>query len=59
MKPALLIAAVVVATVLSSCNTMIGVGRDLKLLGDGVENSANKAHGGGSGGGDYSGAPVY
>lgn len=63
MKSLLLIAAIAVAAALSSCNTFIGFGRDLKLLGGGMENSANKVHGGGSGGGgggeDTSGAPVY
>lgn len=58
MKSLLLIAALVVAAALSSCNTFIGMGRDMKILGDGMENSANKAHGGSSSG-DTSGAPVY
>jgi hypothetical protein len=36
------------------------MGRDMKILGDGMESSANKASGGGGGGGDTSGgAPVY
>jgi predicted small secreted protein len=59
MKTILLIAAVAVASVLSSCNTTIGFGRDLRILGDGMEKSANKAKGNGDGGGDTSGAPVY
>ncbi|MCX6878631.1 MAG: entericidin [Verrucomicrobia bacterium] len=60
MKTVLLIAAVAIATGLSSCNTMIGFGRDLRILGDGLENSANKAHSGGTGSStDTSGAPVY
>jgi len=59
MKPVLLIAAFAVAALLSSCNTFIGMGRDMKLLGDGMESSANKANGSGSDGGDTSGAPVY
>lgn len=60
MKSILLIAAVAVATALSSCNTMIGLGRDMRMMGDGMEKTANKAHSGGSGGGgDTSGAPVY
>ena len=42
-----------------SCNTMIGLGRDMRIGGEGLENSANKVTGGGSGGGDTSGAPVY
>ena len=58
MKSILLIAAVAVATLLSSCNTIIGFGRDLRMMGDGMEKSANKAQGSHSSG-DTSGAPVY
>jgi predicted small secreted protein len=58
MKALLLFALGATALVLSSCNTAIGFGRDLRLLGQGMENSANKA-GGGHDGGDHSGAPVY
>lgn len=58
MKLLKLIAALVVASLFGSCNTMIGMGRDMKILGDGMESSANKANGSG-GGGDTSGAPVY
>ena len=43
---------------LSSCNTMIGLGRDMRMGGEGLENTANKATGT-STGGDTSGAPVY
>ena len=57
MKSILLIAAVAVATVLSSCNTIIGFGRDLRMLGDGMESSAKKTQGGSNA--DTSGAPVY
>ena len=57
MKSALLLALVAVATVLSSCNTMIGLGRDMRILGDGMEKSANKTRGTNSS--DTSGAPVY
>ncbi len=60
MKSALLLALVAVAAVLSSCNTTIGLGRDMRILGDGMEKSANKTRGSTSGGsGDTSGAPVY
>ncbi len=59
MKSILLIAVVVVATLLSSCNTIIGLGRDFRMMGDGMEKSANKAQGGGSSTTDTSGAPVY
>ena len=58
MKALLFIAAIAATAVLSSCNTFIGMGRDFKQLGDGMEGTANKAHGGGSSG-DTSGAPVY
>ncbi|MEI6656483.1 MAG: Entericidin EcnAB [Verrucomicrobiota bacterium] len=57
MKSALLLALVAVAAVLSSCNTTIGLGRDMRILGDGMEKSANKTRGSSSG--DTSGAPVY
>jgi predicted small secreted protein len=59
MKSILLIAAVAVATALSSCNTMIGLGRDMRMAGDGVEKAANKSQSSKGGGGDTSGAPVY
>jgi hypothetical protein len=47
------------AVLFSSCNTMIGLGRDMRIGGEGLEKSANKATGGSSSGGDISGAPVY
>lgn len=51
--------ALAAATILStSCNTIIGLGRDMRIAGEGMENTANKTTGGG-GGGDTSGAPVY
>jgi len=49
-------------TLLSSCNTMIGVGRDMKMGGEGLEKSAAKVSGGHPDGAvseDNSGAPVY
>lgn len=58
MKSILLITAVAVAAALSSCNTMIGLGRDMRMMGDGMEKTANKAQNP-KGGGDTSGAPVY
>jgi len=59
MKAILLITAAA-GILLSSCNTMIGLGRDMRMGGEGLENTANKAvGGGGAGGGDVSGAPVY
>ena len=60
MKSFLLITVAAGAVLFSSCNTMIGLGRDMRIGGEGLENSANKVSGGGSsGGGDTSGAPVY
>ncbi len=60
MKSFVLITVAVTAALFSSCNTMIGLGRDMRIGGEGLENSANKVSGGDSaGGGDTSGAPVY
>ena len=46
---------------LSSCNTTIGLGRDLRLLGGGIEKSADSTYNGGGGNiaPDPGGAPVY
>ncbi len=55
MKLILLSIAAVFA--LSSCNTMIGIGRDTRLLGEGMEKTATKK-GGGAEATTY-GAPVY
>ena len=59
MKTIFLITLAAAGMLLSSCNTMIGLGRDMRMGGEGLENTANKATGGGSTGGDTSGAPVY
>jgi predicted small secreted protein len=61
MKSILLIAATAGAILFTSCNTMIGFGRDMRIGGEGLENSANKVRGSGAsgGGGETSGAPVY
>ena len=59
MKSILLITVAAAAVLFTSCNTMIGLGRDMRIGGEGLENSANKATGGGSSSGDTSGAPVY
>lgn len=60
MKSIFLITLAAVGLLLSSCNTMIGLGRDMRMGGEGLENSANKVSGGsGSGGAEASGAPVY
>lgn len=42
MKKLIAFTALAVVLTLSSCNTAIGFGRDLRLLGTGME---NKAHG--------------
>jgi predicted small secreted protein len=42
MKKLLLLAALVAVSSLTSCNTAIGIGRDFRQLGIGME---NKAHG--------------
>ncbi|MFT3990204.1 MAG: hypothetical protein QM680_02225 [Luteolibacter sp.] len=60
MKTIFLTSLLAFAAVLSSCNTMIGVGRDTRILGEAMENQANKSRGGGdSSSQDNSGAPVY
>ncbi len=60
MKSILLLTVAAVAAVLfSSCNTMIGLGRDMRIGGEGLENTSNKVTGRGSSSGDTSGAPVY
>jgi len=61
MKSILLIVLAVATVLASSCNTFIGMGRDMRIAGEGMEKSANKASGSGDsgGGGDTSGAPVY
>lgn len=56
MKSVLLIIVAAVAVLTSSCNTFIGLGRDMRIAGEGMEKSATKNSGGG---GDTSGAPVY
>ncbi|MBC7979904.1 MAG: entericidin [Armatimonadetes bacterium] len=48
--------AALAASAFTSCNTTIGLGRDMRILGEGMENSANKQSGGTQ---DTSGAPVY
>jgi predicted small secreted protein len=57
MKSIFLLTLAAAAVLLTSCNTMIGLGRDMRISGEGLENTAGK--GGGSSGGDTSGAPVY
>jgi predicted small secreted protein len=62
MKAFLLFTLATSALLFSSCNTFIGLGRDMRIGGEAMEKGANKVSGsggGGSGGGDTSGAPVY
>lgn len=59
MKKFLLLAAAGLVTILSSCNTTIGLGRDMRILGENMENTANKKMQGGGESHDTSGAPVY
>ena len=61
MKSILLIALATAAVLTSSCNTFIGMGRDMRIAGEGMEKTANKAKGGesSSSSSDTSGAPVY
>ena len=57
MKVTLLIALAASSLLFTSCNTFIGLGRDMRIAGEGMEKAANKATGGSSE--DTSGAPVY
>ena len=57
MKATLLIALAATSILFTSCNTFIGLGRDMRIAGEGMEKAANKATGGSSE--DTSGAPVY
>lgn len=60
MKSILLIALASASVLTSSCNTFIGLGRDMRIAGEGMEKTADKASGGSGGGGeDTSGAPIY
>jgi predicted small secreted protein len=56
MKTILLMALAAAALLTSSCNTFIGLGRDMRVAGEGMEKTAGKNT---SDGGDTSGAPVY
>jgi predicted small secreted protein len=59
MKTILLIAMTIAAVLSSSCNTFIGMGRDLRIAGESMEKTADKASGGSGGGSDHGGAPIY
>lgn len=58
MKVTCLFLAAVFASVMGSCNTMIGLGRDMRIMGEQMENTSNKARGQQSVE-DPSGAPIY
>lgn len=63
MKTTLLTALTIVAALSSSCNTFIGFGRDMRIAGESMERTAEKASGGndssGSDTGNDGGAPIY
>ena len=65
MKTILLAAtAAIICGLNVSCNTTIGLGRDMRILGENMEHAANKKQQGSGGGGgaaayDTGGAPVY
>lgn len=49
------------ALAVSSCNTIIGIGRDMRIAGEGMEKASTKVTGGSSDGSsvDTGGAPIY
>lgn len=59
MKAIFLTVAAVLACGLSSCNTTIGIGRDMRILGENMENAANRKQQQQGGYQDTGGAPVY
>lgn len=62
MKATLLGIAALTGFALSSCNTTIGLGRDMRILGSEMEKKADETYNGGGGGDagyDTGGAPVY
>ena len=63
MKAILLGIAALTGFALSSCNTTIGLGRDMRILGAEMEKKADATYNGGAGDNagteDYGGAPVY
>lgn len=54
MKLVILATFAALACLLGSCNTTIGLGRDMRILGESMESSAHQKQGG-----DTSGAPIY
>jgi len=59
MRTFLICSSALLITLTSSCNTFIGIGRDLRLAGQGLENTASKASGKSSKDNEHSAAPVY
>ncbi|MES2996922.1 MAG: hypothetical protein V4733_08940 [Verrucomicrobiota bacterium] len=66
MKIFALLALAACAVAATSCNSVIGLGRDMRIAGEGMEKASNKVtRSGGGGGGSYdsgadtSGAPIY
>ena len=61
MKKSLLCVLAFVSLLMGSCNTFIGVGRDLRLAGEGMEKAAQKSSGGSAESTDTAtgGAPIY
>ena len=59
MKKMLLCSLAFVSLLMGSCNTIIGLGRDMRLGGEGLEKAATKASGGSAESTDTSGAPIY
>jgi predicted small secreted protein len=53
----MILIGIATALAFSSCNTTIGLGRDMRVLGTEMEKKAENTQGGGSA--DVSGAPVY
>ncbi len=62
MKTILLTALTIAAALSSSCNTFIGFGRDMRIAGESMERTAEKASGGNESSTDTNtdgGAPIY
>jgi hypothetical protein len=55
----LIFSSLVAIFVLSSCNTMVGLGRDTRLLGENLEKTAEKSAPNSGYDSGTSGAPVY
>jgi predicted small secreted protein len=59
MKTIFLILLATLAVLSSSCNTFIGMGRDMRIAGESMERSAEKATGGSNAPTNDPGAPIY